>query len=78
ATTVPATSVPTVTATPDSSLGDAASTDDVTDLPKTGAPDVTNSPDRLGRALELLVGSLILTVLIGPVWGARNLTMRGD
>jgi uncharacterized repeat protein (TIGR01451 family) len=78
ATAAPATSVPTATSTPDSSLGDAASTDDVTDLPKTGAAGAGTSPDRLSRALELLAGSLILTVLAGTIWGVRNLTMRGD
>jgi uncharacterized repeat protein (TIGR01451 family) len=77
-TTAPATGVPTVTSTPDSTLGDAASTDDVTDLPKTGAPGVGNSSDRFGRALELLTGMLILIVLVGTLWGARTLTTRGD
>ena len=78
ATTAPATSVPTATSTPDSTLGDAASTDDVTDLPKTGAPGAESPSDWLNRALVPLVGSLILTVLAGTFWGVRNLTMRGD
>ena len=78
ATAVPATSVPTATSEPDASLGDAASTGDVTDLPNTGAPGAESSAGQSSRVLAMLIGSLVLTVLVGMVWGARNLTMRGD
>jgi len=78
ATAVPATTVPTATSEPDASLGDAASTNDVTDLPKTGAPGAENSAGLPSRVLTLLIGSLILTGLVGMVWIARNLTTRGD
>ncbi|HYP62163.1 MAG TPA: hypothetical protein VEQ36_17200 [Thermomicrobiales bacterium] len=78
ATAVPATTVPTATSEPDASLGDAASTNDVTDLPKTGAPGAESSAGLPSRVLALLIGSLVLTVLVGMVWRARNLTTRGD
>ena len=47
-----ATTVPTATSEPDASLGDAASTDDVTDLPKTGAPGAESSAGLPSRVLD--------------------------
>ena len=72
ATAVPATTVPTATSEPDASLGDAASTNDVTDLPKTGAPGAENWAGLPSRVLALLIGSLVLTVL--SAWSGERAT----